>query len=1658
VCSCVAEKLSLDAATAAAVPGVDTHKERGGEIIPHLDSQAVSDRSAVLCPSHGRNDRITPVYSCLFSTNRSYTVCYYAALYHHICLQNVIYHDLKDDDDARQHHVKEHSVAAAENLSTDRASAEHDDITKKADLMNVNKSIPLRSHKTSMPATDAEAATDNVPADESVSATAAVGKTSNTSTTANMTQKSSRTKKNVKATAAKRTAGETKATSKTNSTTASGNSRTPAPVNKTTKLTYKDLVKSITSSTGNKLSNSEKSNVDAESNTNNSNCVNQRAVATEATPTDVHRSQRHTDRLSPDNGRLSPANRSHILCYYAAMFRHICLQNVCYHDIKDDYARPHFRKHRSAAEAQMLAADRTSAGHEDITKKTDSNKINKTIPLSSHETSMPSTDAHDVTDNVLADENVSSAATTVEVSNISTTANRTQQSTATKRNEKVTTKTVAVETEATTKTNATTTNGNNTTSAPVNQTTETKLTYEHLAKLTTSSICSKFSNSKKPKAGHKSSTSSGNGTNQRAVATDPTPTILHSSPVDGGLFSANRSYTLRYYAAMFHHVCLQNAWHHDVKDDYARPHLRKQRSVAEAEILAADRTSAGHEDITKQTDSKKINKSTPLSIHETLLPSTDAHDVVADNVRDDESVSAATTTAEVSNISTTVNGTQQSTASKRNEKVTTKTAAVDTEATTKTNATTTNGNNTTAAPVNQTTETKLTYEHLVKLTTSSICSKFSNSKKPKAGHKSSTSSGNGTNQRAVATDPTPTILHSSPVDGGLFSANRSYTLRYYAAMFHHVCLQNAWHNDVKDDYARPHLRKQRLVAEAEILAADRTFAGHEDITKQTDSKKINKSTPLSSHETLLPSTDVHDVVTDNVRDDESVSAATTTAEVSNISATVNGTQQSTAGKRNEKVTAETASVETEATTKTDATTTNGNNTTSAPDNQKTETKLTYEHLVKLTTSSICSKFSNSKKSKADHKSSTSSTNGTSQPAVTTRPTPPMLHSSPVDGGLFSANRCYTLRYYAAMFHHVCLQNAWHHDVKDDDDARQNLLKLRSVAEAETSAANRSFATHEDATKQLDSMKMDRSIPLNNHKISMPVTNIDVTDYISLACESVAATSIASKTSTSSATANTVQKSPATKNSGKATAIKTTAGEIETTTKTEATTTNGSFPIPSPVSKMSATKQTSEVRVKSMSSAGSKRRNWQPDVDAKSHTSTTNNISQREVAKNQKPSTSGIGSFVSPSDSSVVSGKPTVKELDLLKRNEIWLTDNAESLAKYGTVEVKSKDQRQRVGSTAEDGEEADAEKYATLVENDGTANRRTSRHDVDDQCDQQLRMRSLGTKLLQLENQLLQSAVDRASDVTVTVKLENYIMRLERELMESNHNFVEMKRENEELRQKNLEAAAATNDGDQHRKVDALTSIINNQSISLVALQDKYTGLERENRQLVERILNQSLTINKMMLRVETLDQCVQQQRSTETKLLQLENQLLQTAVDRASDMTTTVDLKNHVMRLQRELVGLNENLIEVKTENEQLRQRNLEAAAATNEGDQQRKVDELADIVHNQSSSLDTLQDKYSALERDSRLLVERILNQSLVMNEMMLRVDMMAREQTKQTTELKQRGSDSWTTVAVSHDYANPPIYKTRDGDTPKGQLYFVTNSSLNYSSLRFRCSRIT
>jgi len=406
------------------------------------------------------------------------------------------------------------------------------------------------------------------------------------------------------------------------------------------------------------------------------------------------------------------------------------------------------------------------------------------------------------------------------------------------------------------------------------------------------------------------------------------------------------------------------------------------------------------------------------------------------------------------------------------------------------------------------------------------------------------------------------------------------------------------------------------------------------------------------------------------------------------------------------------------------------------------------------------------------------------------------------------------------------------------------------------------------------------------------------------------------------------------------------------------------------------------------------------------------LSSRSKINNAKSDSVDDLSYL-PFQTDAAPSRLTTKENVIEDRNETELINDNGLL--YSTMD-SAKDRHHQKDDVREE-----ATMNMTVVEDDKAAGRRRSRDSTDDVYEQKLQL--LEIKLLRLENQFLQSTLARVADTTATDELRHDAVRMRRKLVRLNRSVVQLRTENQKLRRRNVHITATSEHDrsvDQQRKVAELTESVNNQSNLLTALQDKLTDLERDKRLLVERLINQSLTMNEMMLHIQTL--------GTDTK--------------------TTVEVKTNLMRVEHEMARLNQSVDELKRENDQLQQMRLEAGTGDNAIEQQRKVVDLSDLIRNNSDNLTALNENWIRLEHENRLHVERILNQSLVTNGVLLHVQALSTEQAKhslQLEELKQRLADTAksSTSSLDHQhsplnyatFSDPAVYERYDANTPKG-----------------------
>ena len=1348
-------------------------------------------------------------------------------------------------------------------------------------------------------------------------------------------------------------------------------------------------------------------------------------------------------------------NRSYLVCYYVAMYHHVCLQNVTYHDVNDDdNARQHLMNKRSVAETEMLTTDRASAGYEDVTIQAESMKVNISIPLSSHKTSGPSTDADTVIDEVSANESVSAAATAVKEFNTSTTTNTTQKSSASEKNEKTAASEATVaETETTTTTKATTTSGNTSTPAAVDDTTTTKQTYKDIENSITSSTGSKISSSQRPNVIN-TSTGSGNITvaaiaNSSVDSSDSINTCSRKSWYTQMLTDTHR----RSLQANIDQVLASNiddgmlissselaSWKKNDRDGENIYRLDSQ-VVSNRSATTVSYVSDGHNSWLSSVDVCSFSDNRSYLVcyyvamyHHVCLQNVTYHDVNEDDnarqhmmnqrsVAETETLTTdrpsvehedMTIEAELMKVNTSIplsshktpvpssgavdvkgdatadeNVSAAATAAKefntlaikKNENATASTVA-ETEMITKTTETITNGNSSTSAPVNMITATNPTFEGSAKSGTSSDGSKISNSGISNVDAGSSTSAGN-----TIVAAVKDTQVHASDF------VDTCNLLSWYM----HVLASTHRRQETTSFQANTDkvLASNVLMSSGELDSNYRQLLSWEkkehggQAVHHVDSQVVNSnrsSTIVSyvsdGHNSWLSSVDVCSLSVNRSYLVCYYVAMYHHVCLQNVTYhDVNEDDNARQHLMNKRSVAETEMLTTD------------------------RASAGYED-VTIQGESI--KVNKSIPLSSDRTSMTST------------------FADGVIHDVRAGERVSAAANSAKKYSILPTAN----DKASEETVEETEIKARTKAESASGNTSTPAAVDKTTTKLTyeDIMKTDTAhtgSTLNYSKIS----NIDAKININIS-EHVNQHDFAKDTKPSSLKIDLLPAGNETWLADSTDSVAMMEVELNHGTKDRGHQSAGS-----PADDRKQRNAKDHVKFEEKNDATTCRRSWR-DVffQCKQRLQPMkvellqldNQLLQSTVDRTNVTTNVKLENYVMR------------LELELVRLNESFVelkTENEQLRQRYleAMAETNKGDQQHNIDEPSDIVSNQSSllvalqEKYADLE--------RESQLFVD-QCE--LRLRPVEMKLLQLENQLLQSAVDHASITTTSVELNNYVVRVEREVTELSRSFVKMKAENELLRQKYLKAAAATSIDEQQHNFDELTDIINNQSSLLVALQDKYDGLERDNQLFV--------------------DQCELRLRPMEMKLLQLENQLLQSTVNHTTRMSTTVELENYIMRVERELTGLSRSFVEMKAENEQLRQKNLEVAATTNTDDKERNFDELTDIVNNQASLLVALQDKYAALERDNRLLVERLLNQSLMMNEMMLQVETLGKEQARQTLQLmefKQRGDDSWRSVTVSQDqrsstnyaavFPGSPVYN----EAPKGRLcstYFL----FRYSSL--------
>jgi len=1320
-----------------------------------------------------------------------------------------------------------------------------------------------------------------------------------------------------------------------------------------------------------------------------------RQNASDGPPTTVLSSRRYDWLSSAVNGCTLTVVQTATVCYYAATCQHVCLQNVTHDDVSDD---DNARQRFTVLPSVLLVTTLRFAGHENVEKEAISTEMNNSMSLSSHDTSVTSnvSVAGAVTDDVRVDRSVSLSTEAANTSSVSTITNTTQKLQSSSNVNVATIITVAAENELT----ANKTNTTHSTRLPsalaVNTTMTTEAAKEELAKSNTSSIKNITSD-----------TISRHGVNDKCKQQN------------------------LYYKAFV---------------------SRKQNERGKKIRLQISNEQTGSGESVETLAKKSVIK----------IESKD----VADHYQHHQHVQSLSGDSDTEYL-------------ERSGKITED-----------------NGTNRGKSRIDV---QDWTCEQLNSYYKTFVSKK----KKERAKRKKLKLQTN--NKQAVPDRSTPTVAYSShrhndslsPLDRCfLSSANRSYTLCYFVAVFQHVCLKNDYHLSVPYNTTTGVLEIY-----ASGLAHQTSLPGTHSGTELNIVKKIKSTESLAKDSMMKIDTDDatenHQLIQSSANDSEAeysmtpetlVEDDTSYDDISHYDADEKCEQQNYykafVSKRQKKHIRELRHpMDNQQIIFNRSMSTNSyaphrfNNSLSpldgcllsanrshtlcyfvamcqhvclknlymqdvqeVDDARRAVKRLSFAEIpvtspasqpdiekqsfsIKISTKTLISESDEDNLAAAaadDKTSSTSATQNATQKSQSAVPRPVLYVSrrrrnsrlSPIACSS-SSNRSSALCYYmyVATCQHVCPNYDSRLDAKDDDN-RYYLINPRSVVEFETSVSGLNNTKAKDMKKQANNKLRHEYNNISEQpnfyyktfvtrrqreRGNRLITGSYDTDADYLTNNLPVNDGVSTATCNISVRANRTQELHYTSRYSLAAAETTATRETEVTKKANATATSDSTGQPAPVSTTATTKATEEelVNKSSATSTVGMIDNSMLVEDQHEQRLRSMEVKLLQLENQLLKSTADRGSCTTTNVE--LRNYVTHLERELMKRNQNFdeLKTEAQQL-RHSNLEAAAVEQ-------------CKVDKLKGIVSNQSSL-----------LGSLQNKFTGLEIKMLQLENKMLQSTVDRSNETMKNVELENQVMHLERQLMSVSQKFDEVKSENEQLRQKNLELLVKeANDDDNHHqhKVDELRDVTSNQFSLLNGLQDKFVALERDNRFLVERVLNQSLMLTEIMLRV---------------------------------DRTTIAEADNRVnMRLQQELTTLSQSFVELKTEIDQLRQNSFELASKENENKNQQKLtEELHNITSNQSSALDALQNKFSGLERDHRLLVEQVLNQSLMTNEMMLRLEKLSfREQSPQ---LKQRDDNSGKTSAATvlrtppspnyNMFPDPPIYKTHDGFAAKGRRYFL------------------
>lgn len=163
--------------------------------------------------------------------------------------------------------------------------------------------------------------------------------------------------------------------------------------------------------------------------------------------------------------------------------------------------------------------------------------------------------------------------------------------------------------------------------------------------------------------------------------------------------------------------------------------------------------------------------------------------------------------------------------------------------------------------------------------------------------------------------------------------------------------------------------------------------------------------------------------------------------------------------------------------------------------------------------------------------------------------------------------------------------------------------------------------------------------------------------------------------------------------------------------------------------------------------------------------------------------------------------------------------------------------------------------------------------------------------------------------------------------------------------------------------------------------------------------------------------------QTIEVMIMKLENQLLMEALNKQNHSSTITKLENQILRLENELLKMNKNYQTLREESVIMSKRQnkyLELAykKARKEypklpdnsnvryeliSKHQDKINELSDVLRNHSSIIKQFRERHEALEDQTRILQQMVMNQTLFMSSIMKNVQDLTEENIRNQQEIK-------------------------------------------------------